>query len=265
MSNFIISLVWAERNKFFSSTEKLILVRLADYADSEGKCFPSILTLCEETSLAKRGVINTLKSLANKNIIYKSRKHRNNSYVINVEYLKSLSPNKQKNSVHKSVDNIVNSLLITCEYENPQVHHVHFTGAPRALEIGAPRAPVIDPSFIDPPFDPSTNDYEIKTKDEILEKEIIIQLNELNPSYPQVNKILLKKHGAQKINQCIREMESYALKNNTEIRSKGAFLRTMLGRPKKQIVVAIETISLSQIDSPILSDKKPLYESLNDF
>ena len=37
-------------------TERLVLVALADYADQEGKCWPSVVALSEATSLSVRAV-----------------------------------------------------------------------------------------------------------------------------------------------------------------------------------------------------------------
>ena len=45
-------------------TERLIMLALADHADDEGKCYPSIARLCRRTGLKERAVQNNIRSLA---------------------------------------------------------------------------------------------------------------------------------------------------------------------------------------------------------
>lgn len=44
-------------------TERLVMLALADHADDEGKCYPSILRLCDRTGLSERAVQNNIKKL----------------------------------------------------------------------------------------------------------------------------------------------------------------------------------------------------------
>lgn len=51
-------------SKTLGPTERLVMLALADHADDEGKCYPSILRLCERTGLSERAVQNNVKKLA---------------------------------------------------------------------------------------------------------------------------------------------------------------------------------------------------------
>ena len=47
-------------------TERLIMLALADHADDDGRCYPSILRLCERTGLSERAVQTNVKALSEK-------------------------------------------------------------------------------------------------------------------------------------------------------------------------------------------------------
>lgn len=44
-------------------TQRLIMLALADHADDEGRCYPSIARLCQRTGLSERAVRNNLRKL----------------------------------------------------------------------------------------------------------------------------------------------------------------------------------------------------------
>ncbi len=117
----MIAAVWDLR--VGNSTDKLVLLALADFADDNGnRCFPSIAKLMARTELAKRTVMLALQRLQAAGHIEVIHRHRHSNLF--------------------------------------KVHLVHPTpslGAPRAPSyvqmnafLGAPRAPrtVIDPSLI---------------------------------------------------------------------------------------------------------------------
>jgi pyocin large subunit-like protein len=53
-----------------SSTEKLVLRALADRANDDGSsCYPSVLTLAKETSLSRKTVQTTLRSLQARGLV----------------------------------------------------------------------------------------------------------------------------------------------------------------------------------------------------
>ena len=39
-------------SKTLGPTERLVMLALADHADDDGKCYPSVLRLCERTGLS---------------------------------------------------------------------------------------------------------------------------------------------------------------------------------------------------------------------
>lgn len=45
-------------------TERLIMLALADHADDDGRCYPSVLRLCDRTGLSERAVQNNIRKLA---------------------------------------------------------------------------------------------------------------------------------------------------------------------------------------------------------
>src|SRR4051812_29995172 len=68
MSIRISNRVWATSG--ISSTEKLVLLNLADHANDAGeRAFPSVATIAAEASLTRRGVQKALRRLAQKKFI----------------------------------------------------------------------------------------------------------------------------------------------------------------------------------------------------
>jgi hypothetical protein len=63
----VMSAVW-ERDDLDAS-ERLVMLSLADHADDEGACYPSIKRLCERTSLAERTVQGTIKKLIGRGLL----------------------------------------------------------------------------------------------------------------------------------------------------------------------------------------------------
>ena len=61
MSN--LALTWAFNQNTKKSTAKLILIKLADQANDEGRCWPSIRWICKHTELSERSVQNGLRWL----------------------------------------------------------------------------------------------------------------------------------------------------------------------------------------------------------
>lgn len=60
MSIKVMSAVWESD---LPAMERLIMLCLADHANDEGECYPSILRLCKRTGLSERAVQNNLKKL----------------------------------------------------------------------------------------------------------------------------------------------------------------------------------------------------------
>lgn len=52
-----------------SPTERLIMLALADHADDSGRCYPSILRLCQRTGLSERAVQTNIRKLSGQGYI----------------------------------------------------------------------------------------------------------------------------------------------------------------------------------------------------
>lgn len=61
MSIKLMTAVWERQD--LSSTHKLVLLALADWANDEGLCWPSINRLADKTSMTGRGVQKTIRAL----------------------------------------------------------------------------------------------------------------------------------------------------------------------------------------------------------
>jgi hypothetical protein len=101
MSVKIMSLVW-DTKRYFTSSQKLVLLKLADCAADDGShAYPSHSTIAEECSLSKRGVINVLEALYDSGILSKQARFNaagdktSNLYFINVQILKQIANNEQ--------------------------------------------------------------------------------------------------------------------------------------------------------------------------
>ena len=109
MSIRIMSAVW-ERDDL-TSTQKLVLLALADWANDEGLCWPSIEQLIKKSSLKKRAVQITIRSLEESGFVYREeRVGKGNRYWIKIP-------------VHN---------MHPCTKDTPPVHEMHPTHAPDA-------------------------------------------------------------------------------------------------------------------------------------
>lgn len=68
----VYATVWAFQQHEISSTEKFVLVCLADYANQDNECFPSQARLAEMTELSERGVRAALAGLEAKGLILRT-------------------------------------------------------------------------------------------------------------------------------------------------------------------------------------------------
>ncbi|AUR83815.1 coil containing protein [Vibrio phage 1.042.O._10N.286.45.B8] len=76
------------------STIKLILAKLADNSDSNGKCWPSMARIAHECEVSERTVVRAVKALSELNIISVTTKRdgfkKRNTYYINIMLIRSL-------------------------------------------------------------------------------------------------------------------------------------------------------------------------------
>lgn len=93
MSIKIMNSVWSSQlpssiSKNKRSTVKIVLLKLADNANDNGKCWPSMARIAHETELSERSVVRAIDCLKEANIII-ARTHRkdgvkHNTYFINI-------------------------------------------------------------------------------------------------------------------------------------------------------------------------------------
>jgi hypothetical protein len=109
MSIKLMTAVWDRED--LSSTQKLVLLSLADWANDEGLCWPSIERVAKKSSLKKRAVQLAIRSLEEMQFIRREEVvGKGNRYWIHI-------PMQQ---IHPCTKNI------------PPVHHMHETPAPDA-------------------------------------------------------------------------------------------------------------------------------------
>ena len=67
-------------------TQKLVLIAVADHADHEGKCFPSVSHLVNKTSLTRRTIFRALAELEQAGLIARVKRQRPNGSLTSTEY-----------------------------------------------------------------------------------------------------------------------------------------------------------------------------------
>lgn len=83
MSTTIMAACWPLQMK---STQKAVLISLADNANDQGVCWPSISTICTRTCLSKSAVIEAIKWLEEAGVLEADRGNRyRTSYTIRVD------------------------------------------------------------------------------------------------------------------------------------------------------------------------------------
>ena len=101
------------------STVKIVLLKLADNSNDNGKCWPSMDKIAHETELSVRSVVRAINDLKESNLILVNTNRVNgikhNTYFINIPLLKSLEvkfeskPSEQNdNPFMKPSDNLSN-------------------------------------------------------------------------------------------------------------------------------------------------------------
>lgn len=75
-----------------SPTCKLVLLALANYADEENKCFPSVKKIATETGLSDRAVRNSIKQLIEAGVVEKAERRRANGTQTSDEFRLCFQP-----------------------------------------------------------------------------------------------------------------------------------------------------------------------------
>lgn len=93
MSIPLMNAAW--KTKVSNSSCKIVLVKLADHANDEGKCWPSYAHLARACEMTERSVIRHVKTLIKMNVIIKTtrkmdnNRNRSNVYFLNIKGIPS--------------------------------------------------------------------------------------------------------------------------------------------------------------------------------
>lgn len=74
------AMAWAVKQKVGNATGKAILLMLANYADEQGKCFPSQETLASECECSKRSILDWLQKFEDMGLLSRERRHGAGGY-----------------------------------------------------------------------------------------------------------------------------------------------------------------------------------------
>lgn len=151
----IRALNWATDMRVGASTAKFVLVALANYADEEGTCFPSVSMLMADTELSRRAVAAAIKRLGSAGLLVTERQRLDDGSLGRNRYHLQL---KRKVPLSASADGY--DLSSNPEPCAPDAHgeqaadHVHETTSPCAPH-DPPCAPGAHPYKDKPPTEPS--------------------------------------------------------------------------------------------------------------
>jgi len=73
------AMTWAIKKKTGSSTRKLILLLLADRANEDGVCWPSLSRIAEDCEISRDSVIRHIKQLERDGLIFVVRNSNKNN------------------------------------------------------------------------------------------------------------------------------------------------------------------------------------------
>lgn|SRR5262249_3877083 len=78
---------WAFRQQVGKPSAKLVLVALAEHADADGKCWPSLRSIAARTELSRDTVVRAIRLLKSKGFIRVVHRHNGRSPSSNMYYL----------------------------------------------------------------------------------------------------------------------------------------------------------------------------------
>jgi hypothetical protein len=103
---------------------KIVLLKLADFADENGQCYPRVKTICEETELAERTVQSKLRVLEAMQAIVSIRGVNRCDYTLKLDVIEALSEAELPRR-KCTLDPAGDAPRITC---TPQEMHHHPAG-----------------------------------------------------------------------------------------------------------------------------------------
>jgi hypothetical protein len=111
-----------------SPSEKLTLLALSNYADQDGRCWPSQVTLTRDTGLSERTIWAAMQRLEAGGFISRERRHRSDGYrtsdivTISLPATDAVRPDLTRKSC-KPYPQILQTLPATIAGQEPSVNH----------------------------------------------------------------------------------------------------------------------------------------------
>ena len=128
----IDAMKWAWKIKKISSTQKIVLLALADRANEDAICWPSISALADACCLTTRAVVNSINSLNAKGVLERISKGcpgKTSRYRLCLDS----EPHSLVNDVHDEPDSVVNDVQGDSEPHSLSiVNDVHLYSEPRS-------------------------------------------------------------------------------------------------------------------------------------
>lgn len=139
MSFYLAGAAWRAK---VAPTTKLVLLCLADTANDDGECWPSIQTICKKTGLSRRAVINHIETLCKEGFLTKTRRTKDNGeQTSNLLKIVCMNPvGSEQDAPGGGAPRAPGS----APNAPGGVHHVHPGSAPRAPE------PIKEPISLEP-------------------------------------------------------------------------------------------------------------------
>lgn len=129
-------------SKTLGPTERLIMLALADHADDDGRCYPSILRLCARTGLSERAVQTNVKTLTEKGylkVLVGGGKGNANLYFV--------SPNPAANAPYEAQNPAASAPRRKCTPAADAPKTPHLLRSNPAADAPEPSGTTIEPSI----------------------------------------------------------------------------------------------------------------------
>ena len=147
----VVAINWAFKQQVGKPSAKLVLVKLADHANDDGKCWPSFRRICLDTELSRDSVIRQIKFLEQKALLTVFRRYRARSYASNLYQL-----NFERVGHSESAQAASSTVRLAPRAVLPK-DQATSTGSPRVVAQSHPNRH-IEPS-IQPSIEPSLSLY----------------------------------------------------------------------------------------------------------
>src|SRR5262249_38352716 len=134
---------WAFKQQVGKPSAKLVLVTLADHADADGKCWPSLRTIAARTELSRDTILRSVRLLESKGFLRVVHRHNGRSLSSNMYYLDcepervdstadvSAPSEKHSNTLRLSHDNGTPTVVASSDHDSSSIR----------TTVAAPSAP----------------------------------------------------------------------------------------------------------------------------